>query len=96
MARSGKVAIPPKEPTEITNDDVAGAITFQNLSASPVRIIGRPAGVIPTAGDFVGALIYAGGQGESGITLGDLFPGSGFVRLWGLSATGVTFAVYHA
>ena len=96
MARSGKVAIPPKEPTEITNDDVAGAITFQNLSASPIRVIGSLTGVVPTEADFDGGLIYGGSQGESGMTLGDLFPGTGFVRLWAVSGSGATLAVYHA
>lgn len=96
MARAGKVAVPPNVPTEITNADAAGAITFQNLSASPVRMIGTPTGVVPVASDFGGALFYAGGQGQVGMTLDEIFPGAGYACLWAWSATGATICVYHA
>ena len=96
MARAGKVDIPPNTITELTNADVAGKITFQNLSSSVATVVGTDTATAPAVADFDGGLVVPFFDGPAGLTLEDIFPGAGYTRLWVYSRGGGVFAVYHA
>jgi len=96
MARSGLVASPKGTITQLTNADVTGTITFQHRGGNDALLIGTTDATTPSVSDFDDGLKYQSGQGEAGMALSDLFPGSSYVRLWSYSQDGCEFSVYHA
>ena len=65
--------------TMVTDANVT-AITFQNVNAYAIQVIGTNGTTTPTA---TGGINYNPGQGERAVDMADLFPGvSGANRLW--------------
>lgn len=82
MARTDTLTVP-QSWIELTNSN-ATAVTFQ-VKAGPVYLVATVGAVAPT--DFDNAVIYDVGQGEVGLLLADLAPGTpGANRLYAHSA----------
>lgn len=81
--------------TMLTDADVAGDITFQNVGGGAIHVIGTNGTTQPTAPE---GLRYDSKEGELKQALASLFPGvPGVNRLWakGIGASGKVF-VSHA
>lgn len=95
MARSGKVSVPKRKVTELTNANVSGLMTFQLRDGNDALLIGTADATEPLVSAFVDGLALGPGLPAVGYTLAEIFPGAGYVRLWAYSEGGCTFAVYH-
>lgn len=85
MAQNTTIAINGDSYTLLTNADVTSA-TFQNNGSNAVYIAGTASAVAPT--DDTAAIRYNPGTGErSSVTLAELFPGAGAVRLYAKCVT---------
>jgi hypothetical protein len=72
--------------TLVTDNNVSGALVFQNAGEHPIRIMVLTSTTLPAAGVIAGSLVYGPGQGEFGRTLAALAPGlTAPVRLAALS-----------
>lgn len=94
MPRTATVNVNKGVWTEITDSATTGAVVFLNHNATSVKIKGTTGTTAPTNLD--GCLTYQAGQGDSR-TIDELFPGSGFERLWVYSQSwDVSIPVNHA
>lgn len=96
MARAGTVNVIGGTVTELTNADVSTNITFQHRRGTDTLVIGTTTSTPPTEANFEDGVLYRAGQGEQALLLEDLFPGTGYLRLWAFSVGGAKFVVYHA
>ena len=94
MARAENVSIPPGEVVQLTNADVSGNITIQNSGGYQVRVLGTATDAAPSVEDFRRGLRFNPVDAHPG-TIDELFPGSGYVRLWAYSQVGGSVTVYH-
>lgn len=67
---------------EVTNSDVTGKFTIQNLGGFEFRLIGGPTSTTPSDAVFEGALKLPGGEGIIGLLLDDIWPDAGYNRVF--------------
>ncbi|MEM9341418.1 MAG: hypothetical protein AAGA87_00065 [Pseudomonadota bacterium] len=93
MPQGTTITLPDDQWTELTNDN-ATTVTVQSLSAWPVQVKGSVNATPPT--DDLGALELSPNIGIINQTLQDVFPGSGFTRLFAKGRSGARVVIWHA
>jgi hypothetical protein len=93
-ARNTNVSVAAKTWTALTDGDVTGNITFQIASGTEFYIKATTDGTEPT--NLNGALRYRPGEGETGKTIAEIFPGlTSPDRLWAYGTFAGAITVSH-
>ena len=93
MAQNTTITLTPNTWTLLTTNDVS-AVTFQNQSYYMLQIKGTVGATAPS--DFLGAIEYAAGEGETNISIGELWPGIVATRVYVFCTNTAKVMVSHA
>ena len=93
MAQNTTLTVPANTWTQITANDVS-ALTFHNQSFYMLQVKGTVGATAPS--DFLAAIEYAAGEGETNISIGELWPGISATRVYVFCTNIAKVMVSHA